>query len=68
MNSAPGGPVPQPSVGWFYEEHGTRHGPVSEQQMVRLIQALRLSYSTSVWTHELPDWVRLADTRLQRYL
>ena len=43
--------------GWFYEEKGQQRGPVSEDELRRLISSGPLSSKNLVWKDGLGDWV-----------
>lgn len=41
---------------WFYEKGGTRHGPVTAQQLKELAGSGALSPTDRVWRDGMPDW------------
>jgi hypothetical protein len=53
---------------WYHEQDGQRVGPISEDAIVALINAGRLSYGTSVWKRGFADWQRIEDTPLRTHL
>lgn len=53
---------------WFYEEHGQQKGAISEAEIIRLIQAGRVSYGSTVWKKGFPDWMKVENTELKSYL
>ncbi|MBU9185201.1 DUF4339 domain-containing protein [Burkholderia multivorans] len=53
---------------WHYEKDGRRLGPVSNDEMRRLIQERVLSLGTLVWKQGFTDWRTLADTELASHL
>ena len=53
---------------WFYEEKGKRKGPVSESEMIQLINSAAISRGTSVWKQGFPDWLKVENTDLQIHL
>ncbi|VXC72375.1 conserved membrane hypothetical protein [Pseudomonas sp. 8Z] len=53
---------------WYYEEAGSRKGPVTAPAMAELIQSSRLGYGTPVWHKGLADWVPLESTGLIEHL
>ncbi|WP_176000739.1 DUF4339 domain-containing protein [Burkholderia vietnamiensis] len=53
---------------WHYEKDGQRLGPVSNDEMRRLIQERVIPLGTLVWTQGFVDWRTLADTELATHL
>lgn len=53
---------------WFYEEDGRRRGPATEEEIVNLIRAERISYGSLVWREGFPEWLRAEDTELRPHL
>ncbi len=49
---------------WFYEINGQQLGPVSEEEIRRLVSAGQLNSQSLVWNATLPDWMPLASTAL----
>lgn len=49
---------------WYYEERGTRIGPVTTEQMTALLQSGSLTLTSKVWKKGLADWTKLSDTEL----
>lgn len=41
---------------WFIVDNGERRGPVSEEQLVGMIQSKQVTAQTLVWTEQLRDW------------
>lgn len=46
---------------WFYTQHGQQQGPLSEDDMVAMFRAGRLSADTLVWTEGLEEWTAARD-------
>jgi len=53
---------------WFYEENGERKGPISEEELRKLIDDGKISYGTLVWTQEFPSWKKIEETKFLEYL
>ncbi|MBO2975419.1 DUF4339 domain-containing protein [Burkholderia pseudomallei] len=53
---------------WHYEKDGRRLGPVSDDEIRRLIQERVITLSTLVWKQGFVDWHTLADTDLAAHL
>ncbi|MGA0133495.1 MAG: GYF domain-containing protein [Opitutales bacterium] len=49
---------------WYYEQNGSRMGPVDEATMRGLISNRTISIDTLVWTEGMPGWVALQQTSL----
>jgi len=49
---------------WYYENGGTRVGPVSEAQMATLLISGALTATSQVWKKGLAGWTKLGDTEL----
>lgn len=49
---------------WYYEDDGSRKGPVSSQEMERLIGLKQLGYGSSVWRSGFDEWMPLEKTEL----
>lgn len=43
-------------MNWYYALNGQQQGPVSEQDIVRLVASGTLAASTLIWRDGLPDW------------
>jgi type II secretory pathway pseudopilin PulG len=57
--NTPQSPVARPAASgrqWFIVDNGERRGPVSEEQLVGLIQSKQVTAQTLVWTEQLRDW------------
>ncbi len=46
------------TANWYYLKQGQRHGPTSDRELLRLIEAGQLRPSDLVWRQGLPEWVR----------
>ncbi len=44
---------------WFYGLNDKRHGPVSQKDLLRLVEAKTLSGESLVWKKGMKDWVEL---------
>ncbi|MPV68007.1 DUF4339 domain-containing protein [Burkholderia sp. BE17] len=53
---------------WHYEKDGQRLGPVSNDEMRRLIQERAITRGTLVWKQGFTDWRALGDTELAQHL
>lgn len=42
---------------WFYVLNGERKGPVSEAELLRLLEARYIHGDTMIWKQGLPDWL-----------
>jgi hypothetical protein len=49
---------------WFYAKDGQSIGPVSEQQLVELLENNTLPWNTLVWYRALKDWKPASETDL----
>jgi hypothetical protein len=49
---------------WFYAEAGKRLGPVSAEQIHRLVADGSISRATLIWRAGMADWVKIADSEL----
>lgn len=56
------------SATWFYEEEGHRKGPVTDEVMIGLIKAAKLTYGSLVWKAGFPEWLKAEDTELRPHL
>lgn len=43
-------------MNWYYALNGTQQGPVSEQDIVRLVASGTINAGTLIWRDGLPDW------------
>jgi hypothetical protein len=43
-------------MNWFYESGGQQQGPISEQDLDRLLTEGKITLNTLVWREGLPDW------------
>jgi hypothetical protein len=53
---------------WFYEDGGQRKGPITEENIITLINAIKVTYGSLVWKAGFPEWLRAEDTELLPYL
>ncbi|MBN3731437.1 DUF4339 domain-containing protein [Burkholderia sp. Tr-20390] len=53
---------------WHYEKGGQRVGPVSNDEMRRLIQERVITLGTLVWKQGFVDWRTMGDTELASHL
>ena len=58
-------PPPLDAVNWHYEFNGQPIGPVSENEIQKLIAAGKISAFTRVWTKGMPAWVNAGDSSLR---
>ncbi len=47
-------------MNWYYAHNGSQQGPVSEQELSRLMMSGTISASTLVWSEGLADWQALS--------
>lgn len=52
-------------VQWFYDDSGSRVGPVTEADIKSLLQNSRIGYGTLVWHSGLTEWVPVESTELK---
>jgi hypothetical protein len=45
---------------WYYEQHGTPHGPLAREQLAQLIRQGAIGPATLVWREGLTDWLTAA--------
>ncbi|MQU41155.1 DUF4339 domain-containing protein [Pseudomonas helleri] len=50
---------------WFYEEHGSRVGPVAEEEIKGLLRSGKIGYGALVWREGAPDWVSVEKSELK---
>lgn len=53
---------------WFYEINGEQKGPISEAEIILLIQSKQLNQHNKVWSQGLPNWISLIDSELKQHL
>ena len=58
----------KPEQKWFYEDKKQRHGPVSFDEMKKLINSGTIGYGNMVWTNGYPDWVKIENSELKGVL
>ena len=56
------------SNSWFYDKGGQRQGPVSGDDVQKLIRTGVISRSTAVWTQGFPEWMSMDETELIQYI
>lgn len=57
-------PSEKPGTEWYYESKGERIGPISESELLRLIQANMIQRDTLVWNKGMAEWQRITETAL----
>lgn len=55
-------------VQWFYDDGGSRKGPLSDGEMKDLVRANKIGYGTSVWRNGLADWMPCEQSELKETL
>lgn len=50
-------------MNWYYASNGTQHGPVTEADLLALIQAGTIAATTQVWQEGMADWKPLSEAR-----
>jgi hypothetical protein len=50
---------------WFYEDNGSRVGPISEETIKALLQDKKIGHNTLVWRPGLDGWIALETSDLQ---
>ncbi len=53
---------------WYYSTNNQQQGPVTEDQLAKLLQTLTISPNTLVWKEGMPQWATLSQTELSRLL
>lgn len=53
---------------WFYEEAGDRKGPITEEAIIGLMKAGKITYGSLVWKTGFPEWLKVEDTELRRHI
>ncbi len=53
---------------WYYSTNNQQQGPVTEDQLAKLLQTLTISPNTLVWKEGMPQWAALSQTELARLL
>lgn len=53
---------------WYYSTNNQQQGPVTEDQLVKLLQNLTISPNTLVWKEGMPQWAALLQTELSHLL
>lgn len=53
---------------WYYEDKGSRKGPVSEREIRQLIESGNVSYDNYLWREGYKGWTRVTDTELSHHL
>jgi uncharacterized RDD family membrane protein YckC len=51
---------------WYYARDGKREGPISQEEMQRLIDATALSADTPIWSEQLSQWTAVKDVSVFR--
>ena len=52
---------------FWYSHDGAKHGPVTEAQLLDLIQDKTLCVEDSIWSGDLPDWQKIGDSKFARH-
>lgn len=47
---------------WFFEDGSKRKGPVTDEEMVELINMGKVTYGTPIWKAGLPTWISAEQT------
>lgn len=55
-------------MNWHYSDNGQQQGPVSEEEMTRLISKRVITGDTLVWNESLTAWVKFSESSLSSYL
>ena len=45
---------------WYYEQHGTPHGPLAREQLAQLVRQGAIGPATLVWREGLTEWLTAA--------
>jgi hypothetical protein len=53
---------------WYYEYNGKRTGPISENEIDKLIKSDYINGRTLVWKQGYDEWISLKDSELKAYL
>ena len=54
----------EPIVDWHYTINGSRFGPVSEDQIIKLIKEKKITKQSLVWNKNMPDWYPIEKSKL----
>ncbi len=50
-------------MNWFYAEHGQKHGPISDGELISLAEKGSLRAETLIWREGMPNWEKLGSVR-----
>ena len=53
---------------WYYSNGGLQQGPITEEEITRLILDAGISAETLVWNETLPSWIKLSESPLSHHL
>lgn len=54
---------------WYYkQEDGTKYGPYSEDELIRMIKVGVLNENDMIWMVDFDNWMRLGDSIYSFYL
>jgi hypothetical protein len=53
---------------WYYSNGGLQQGPITEEEITRLILDAGISAETLVWNETLPSWIKLSESTLAPHL
>jgi hypothetical protein len=56
------------STEFWYSLNGTKQGPISETQLLELIQKKTLTAEDSIWNSNLPDWQEIGNSKFAVYV
>lgn len=56
------------NINWFYEDNGKKSRPLSEDEIIELIKAEKITYGTLVWNASFDAWKKIEETQLKSYL
>ncbi|WPN56674.1 DUF4339 domain-containing protein [Pseudomonas sp. P9_31] len=51
-------------VQWFYDDSGSRVGPVTESEIKGLLKVSKIGHGTLVWRTGMTDWIRVESSEL----
>ncbi len=53
---------------WYYEDDGTRTGPVTDEVMKEAILSGKLSHGNMVWKKGFSDWIKIEESNFKPFL
>ena len=60
--------LPKEESEWYYAENDENHGPITETELIELIQKGQLSGTNLIWKQGWPNWNEVGSTELSKYV